>query len=495
MKDTLKDLKNYWRLYLLTLVLGIGGSFQYGFHVSILASPEGHIQSFVNRTWLWRYGVPVEESTEKMIWSSIVSLFCLGAWIGAIHSGSLSVVYGRKKSLQINNVVAIVAALLMVLSRAAKSFEMIMFGRFLNGYSAGLGLNVHLMYLGESSPAKLRGYLTLTCSIFTGLGKLFGPVIGLRELMGTENMWPFLLASSGIPALLQFLTLLYFPEAPRYTYIDKGDEEGCKKDLRWLWGSDDLKMELEDMDKDRSSMQGQKAKTICDVLRSRSVRWQLLALTIPCACVQFSGIAALYFYAFDIFRQSGVPEDQMHNLSIGMGATELVSITLSSLLINRAGPKKLMGFGYLLMGMLMLLLTVTLYFKDYYTWVSGLNISLIFSIICIYGLGPAGVSMTLPADLFLQAWRPSAFAISGTICWVSQFLIGMCFPYIVDCFEELCFLLFVVYCIFSGTFLLYFIPETKGKTMVEIMEDFKKLNFKGMESSIDMKGFGLATKL
>ncbi|XP_064153766.1 solute carrier family 2, facilitated glucose transporter member 11-like isoform X1 [Anguilla rostrata] len=495
MKNTLKDLKKYWRLYLLTLVLGIGGSFQYGVQISILASSEEHIQSFVNQTWLWRYAVPVEESTEKLIWSSIVSLFSLGGWLGAIHSGSLSVVYGRKKSLQINNVVAIVAAFLMILAPVVKSFEIILLGRFLYGYSVGLGLNVHLMYLGESAPKKLRGFLTLTSSIFIALGKIISPVIGIRELMGRDNMWPYLLAFSGIPALLQFLTLLYFPEAPRYTYIDKGDEEGCKKALRWLWGNDDMKLELEDMAKDRSSMQGQKAKTVCDVLCSRSVRWQLLALTIPCSAVQFSGITALYFYAFDIFRQTGVPEDQMHYLSIGIGATELVSIILCSLLIDRTGRKKLMGFGYLLMGMLMSLLTVTLYFKDYYPWVSGLNISLVFCVICVYGLGPAGVSMTLPADLFLQAWRPSAFVISGTICWVSQFLIGMCFPYIVDSFEELCFLIFVAYCIFSGAFLLYFIPETKDKTMVEIMEDFNKLNFKGMESNIDMKDFVLATKL
>ncbi len=42
-------------------------------------------------------------------------------------------------------------------------------------------------------------------------------------------MWPFLLAVSGLAAVLQFVTLLFFPEAPRYLYIDKGDTEGTKK--------------------------------------------------------------------------------------------------------------------------------------------------------------------------------------------------------------------------------------------------------------------------
>lgn len=43
----------------------------------------------------------------------------------------------------------------------------------------------------------------------------------------------------------------------------------------------------------------------------------------------------------------------------------------------------------------------------------------------------AGVSMVLPADIFLQAWRPSAFLIGGTVNFLGMFLIGLCFGYIV----------------------------------------------------------------
>ena len=143
-----------------------------------------HIQSFVNQTWLGRYEVPVGESTNTLLWSFIVSTSSLGGLVGAIHCGSLSVKYGRwdevpplhskynqqllhthtnppcathpsphpppfkhhlyylhscrKTSLQINNVVAILAAVMMVLSRMAKSFEMILLGRFLFGYNSGM---------------------------------------------------------------------------------------------------------------------------------------------------------------------------------------------------------------------------------------------------------------------------------------------------------------------------------------------------------------------
>uniref|UniRef100_A0AAV2M7U4 Uncharacterized protein n=1 Tax=Knipowitschia caucasica TaxID=637954 RepID=A0AAV2M7U4_KNICA len=69
--------------------------------------------------------------------------------------------------------------------------------------------------------------------------------------------------------------------------------EGCKKVLQWLWQRDDLKLELDDMQKELESVRGQKAKTVRDVLTSRCVRWQLLTLAIPCAGVQFCGINAV----------------------------------------------------------------------------------------------------------------------------------------------------------------------------------------------------------
>lgn len=125
--------------------------------------------------------------------------------------------------------------------------------------------------------------------------------------------------------------------------------------------------------------------------------------------------------------------------------------------------------------------------------------------------------MALPADLFLQAWRPSAYVISGTINWLGMFFVGMFFSYIVvrqqcvirvfcpphthamltehpsvrvstqDGLGQFCFLIFAVYSILSALFLIWFVPETKGKTMVEIMEDFNKLNYKKRDTALATK--------
>lgn len=54
-----------------------------------------HVQAFVNHTWLSRYGVPVSSSTKQLIWSFTLAVLSLGAWAGALHSGTLPVTYGR----------------------------------------------------------------------------------------------------------------------------------------------------------------------------------------------------------------------------------------------------------------------------------------------------------------------------------------------------------------------------------------------------------------
>lgn len=60
---------------------------------------------------------------------------------------------------------------------------------------------------------------------------------------------------------------------------------------------------------------------------------------------------------------------------------------------------------------------------------------------------------------------------------------------------QFCFLIFVAYSIFSAAFMLYFVPETKGKTMVEIMEDFNKLNYKNKSTDMERSEIDHATKL
>ncbi|EHH62729.1 hypothetical protein EGM_21158, partial [Macaca fascicularis] len=126
------------RILLLTIcAAGIGGTFQFGYNLSIINAPT-HIQEFTNETWQARTGEPLPDHLILLMWSLIVSLYPLGGLFGALLAGPLAITLGRKKSLLVNNIFVVLAAILFGFSRKAGSFEMIMLGRLLVGVSAGL---------------------------------------------------------------------------------------------------------------------------------------------------------------------------------------------------------------------------------------------------------------------------------------------------------------------------------------------------------------------
>uniref|UniRef100_H3A0N7 Major facilitator superfamily (MFS) profile domain-containing protein n=2 Tax=Latimeria chalumnae TaxID=7897 RepID=H3A0N7_LATCH len=462
-------------LILMMFVLGIGGSFQNGFHTSVINSPSLYIQSFINDTWMERYGKPVEAKTVKLIWSIIVSIFSAGGVVGVLSTRYLAVKYGRKKCMLYNNIITIVASVMMGLSYSAKSFELILAGRFIYGISAGIGQNMHCLYLTESAPKKLRGIVNLTVVTFGSIGKCWGQVLGLREHLGQENLWPLLLAFNGLPALIQLVTLPFFPEAPRYLLIDKGERNMCERALETLWGKKDLTVEIEDMLAEQATINGEKPKRLLDLFKDKSVRWQVITTIMACTFLQFSGLHLIYSYSFYIFGTAGVPIEQSRYVTVGISITEILTSVACGLCIERIGRRLLLCNGYSFMALIMTLLTVTLTLQDWFFWMPYCSVFLIFVYVISFGMGPAGTTGSLLAELFLQSYRPAAYVLIGIIKCSGLFLIGLVFPFIIDGLGSFSFLIFLGNSLCAAVFVFLFVPETKGKTILEISEDFKKI--------------------
>ncbi|POI33297.1 hypothetical protein CIB84_002951 [Bambusicola thoracicus] len=169
-----------WTLFLAVCSVGIGGTFQYGYNVSIINAPTQHIHKFLNETWASRYHAELNPNLLTFLWSVIASIFSLGGLCGALIGGSMAIQLGRKGALLMNNVIAILAAILMGISFPTGLFELLIVGRFLIGINSGVGLCVQPLYLGEVAPKHLRGGMAMGSSIFLTGGILAGQIIGLR---------------------------------------------------------------------------------------------------------------------------------------------------------------------------------------------------------------------------------------------------------------------------------------------------------------------------
>ena len=54
-------------------------------------------------------------------------------------------------------------------------------------------------------------------------------IFGLEFLLGSDTLWPLLLALTILPAILQSIMLPFCPESPRYLLIVLNQEEEARK--------------------------------------------------------------------------------------------------------------------------------------------------------------------------------------------------------------------------------------------------------------------------
>nr|XP_057907793.1 solute carrier family 2 member 11, like [Doryrhamphus excisus] len=459
-------------------ILGIGGTFQYGFAISMVTSPSAYIKELVNQTGIERYDVYMKQWEVSLIWSFIVSIFSIGGLVGSLLAPPIFTRFGRRKCLLLNNFVSIMGAVLMVWSRKAVSFEMIMVGRFLYGVNSGVGLSAQTVYLVECAPKMLREVVGVTIATFVAAGKVTGQLLGIRELLGTKDRWPWLLSFNAIMAFFQLLTLPFLPESPKFLLLDRGDQEACEKALRRLWGNKDHSTEMEEMLEEKAALQNIKAHSVMDLFRDKTVRWQLITIMVCFGLLQLCGINAVYFYSYEVFRAAGLHEKQLPYAVLGTGLSETVGSLACFVIVGSVGKKVLFCRGCLTMSAILLFLTISLYLQPHVTWMSYCSMVLLFLYIFIFSIGPGGTTVPLPGLIFTQAFKSAAYSVACSVNWISMFIVGMIFPILVEHLHSFCFLIFLINCLAGGLYMHFNVPETNNKTPLEITADFQKMHSK-----------------
>uniref|UniRef100_A0A670J8S2 Major facilitator superfamily (MFS) profile domain-containing protein n=1 Tax=Podarcis muralis TaxID=64176 RepID=A0A670J8S2_PODMU len=184
-------------LVLAAMTAGFGSSFQYGYNVFVINYAAEFIKSFYNETYRWRNHISIDHSLLLFQWGLTVSFFPVGGMVGSLLVARLADNCGRKRTLQVNNILAIISAVLMGCSRAVHSFEFIIFSRLVIGICAGISYSVVPMYLTEIAPENLRGAIAITGHFFIIFGSLMARIFGLDKLLGTQEgksercpLWP-----------------------------------------------------------------------------------------------------------------------------------------------------------------------------------------------------------------------------------------------------------------------------------------------------------------
>lgn len=151
----------------------------------------------------------------------------------------------------------IAGSLLMMMSKVAMSFEMIIIGRVLVGIACGAFTCIAPVFLAEIAPVSIRGMSGIMNQLAIVSAILISQIFGLSEVMGTRNLWPYLLGLTIIPSCILFALLWLCPDSPRYILLKNQDSEGAKAALKWYRGSkpEVIDAEIEELLAEQSSRQ------------------------------------------------------------------------------------------------------------------------------------------------------------------------------------------------------------------------------------------------
>uniref|UniRef100_A0AAY4A8N0 Major facilitator superfamily (MFS) profile domain-containing protein n=1 Tax=Denticeps clupeoides TaxID=299321 RepID=A0AAY4A8N0_9TELE len=442
------------------------GSLQFGYNTGVINAPEEKLKTFFQNVSLERYGEPMKEGTVLILWSFAVAIFSVGGMIGSFCVGALVNMFGRRKSMLLANILALVGAVLMGFSKLCHSFEMVICGRLVIGLFCGLCTGLTPMYLGELSPTALRGAFGTLHQLGVVVGILVAQIFGLESLLGSDELWPILLGLTALPAVMQSILLPFCPESPRYLLINLNLEKEARQALVRLRGSEDVNADIDEMKAEGVKMASEKKVTILELFRSPAYRQPIIIAIVLQLSQQFSGINAVFYYSTGIFKTAGV--SQPIYATIGAGAVNTVFTVVSLFLVDKAGRRTLHLIGLSGMAVSAVIMTVSLALIKVESSLSYLAIAGVFAFVASFEMGPGPIPWFIVAELFAQGPRPAAIAVAGCSNWTANFLVGLGFPKL----EELCgpyvFIIFVVLLIVFVIFTYFRVPETKGRTFDDI---------------------------
>uniref|UniRef100_A0AAQ4NU42 Solute carrier family 2, facilitated glucose transporter member 5 n=1 Tax=Gasterosteus aculeatus aculeatus TaxID=481459 RepID=A0AAQ4NU42_GASAC len=463
-------------LVLATLISAFGSSFQYGYNVAVVNSPSTFMQQFYNTTYLERYGRPMEKNLLTLLWSLSVSMYPLGGFFGSLMVAPLVNKLGRKGTLLFNNIFSIAPAVMMGVSEIAKSYEIIIVARFIVGICAGLSSNVVPMYLGELAPKNLRGALGIIPQLFITIGILSAQVLGIRNILGNSTGWTLMLGITGIPAVVELLLLPFFPESPRYMLIQRGDEKTAKKALQRLRGWEDVDAELSEMRLEDQSEKAEGHLSVLSLLSQRSLRWQLVSIIVMNMGQQLSGVNAIYYYADSIYSTAGVKQNDIQYVTVGTGAVNVFMTIAAVFIVEASGRRLLLLCGFGICCVACVLLTVALNFQESVTWMPYISIICVIIYVIGHAIGPSPIPYVVTAEMFRQSARPAAFMVAGSVHWLSNFTVGLVFPFLESGLGSYSFIIFSFICLVTLIYIWLVVPETKNTTFLEICQMFAKRN-------------------
>lgn len=267
----------------------------------------------------------------------VTSIVLLGAMVAAVFTGRLAERFGRKAMLGIAGVLFAVG---LAVSAVATGFLVLILGRLLLGFGVGIASALVPTYLGEISPAQIRGRMLTLNQLMQTVGMLVAYVVNLA--FSASGDWRAMFWVGVVPAVLLVVVARRLPESPAWL-IAEGRMDAARDMLGSVAGSEGAdtvieryRREDEQQRRQREQDRRPEQKGWRALLRPR-VRPALVVGVGLAALQQFVGINTVLYYAPTIMEQTGLSASNSIVYSVIIGVVNLAMTIVSLRLIDRVG--------------------------------------------------------------------------------------------------------------------------------------------------------------
>ena len=480
------------KAYLISIVMvAVLGGLLFGYDTAVISGAEKGLQAFF---------MGADDFVYTDFWHGFTSSSALvGCIIGSAISGLLASNWGRKRSLIFAGVMFFISAWgsmypeTMVLAKGEPNLTLlIVFNiyRVIGGIGVGLASAVCPMYIGEIAPSNIRGMLVSWNQFaiifgqlvvyfvnFLILGEHTNPVIeqigrGFNQVAAGSDPWTittgwrYMFGSEAVPAGLFVLLICFVPETPRYLVMI-GDDNSALSILSRINGSAKAQEILSEI------------KNTITEKTEKLFTYGVLVIFVGIMLSVFQqavGINAVLYYAPRIFGDMGMTNPMVN--TVVMGVVNILFTLVAVFTVEKLGRKPLLIWGSV--GMAIGAFGVALSFGHAGLEMVTMISIMVYSASFMFSWGP--ICWVLIAEIFPNTIRGAAVAIAVAFQWVFNFIVSSTFVPMFnmhltagdDFGHWFTYGLYGVICVLAAIFVWRLVPETKGKTLEDMTQLWKK---------------------
>ena len=431
-----------------TLTAALAG-FLFGFDTVVISGANLPIKELWNTSPLF-HGTFI---MSMALWGTVI-----GALFGSIPTDRL----GRKKTMWWIGVFYLVSALGSSMAPDPYTFS---FFRFLGGLGVGASSVTVPTYLSEISSRHNRGKMVASYQFMIVFGILIAFFSNyLLKGVGGSLDWRLMLGVEAIPALAFCLLIKPLPQSPRWLALYKNDPEAAKSTIEELnLGSPDEKLlEIQSTASDSNQRSG---------LFQKKFSKPILLVFLLAFFNQLSGINFVLYYAPEILERAGLASRDSLGSSVSIGMVNLLFTLVGIYLIDLLGRKTLLLYGSI--GYIISLSMVAMAFYLGLSPVFLLSFILLF--IASHAVGQGAVIWVFISEIFPNEIRAAGQSFGSGTHWVLAAIITLVTPLFLDAEQGIfkdnpwpIFAFFAGFMVLQLLFVIFLMPETKGKSLESV---------------------------